>query len=65
MVASPFVQVLEALTQNHFVVWVLHFSMAVAFAVAADLVHCPAPNGHAAIMDYSLHFVAALVLPAT
>lgn len=51
MVASPFVQALEALTPKHFAVWALHFLVAVAFAVAADLVHCPALNDHAAIMD--------------
>lgn len=52
MVALPFAQVLEALTLNWPVVWVLHFLAAVAFGVAADLARCRALNGRAVIMDY-------------
>lgn len=65
MVALPFVRALEALKPNRLVAWVLHSSMAAAFAVAVDLVRCPVPNAHAATMDYSSRFVAALALPAT
>lgn len=61
--ASPFVPVLEASTPNRFVVWALHSWWAVAFAVAADSVHCSA-NGRAATMDCLPRSAAASVSPA-
>lgn len=65
MVASPFVQVLVMLIRIQFVGLPPHFLMiAVAIAVAVDLVHCQA-NDHAVTMDYSIRFVVASVLPVT
>lgn len=64
MAASPSAQELVMLIRSPFAVGLrLHFStIAVAFAVAEDLVHCRA-NVHAVIMDYSI--AVALVSPAT
>lgn len=65
MAASPSVRELEASTLNQPVVWKRHSLLpVVAFAGAVDLVRYQA-NGHAAIMDYSIHFVAASVWPVT
>lgn len=65
MAALPFARALEALKPIRFVGWAPYFwQPAVEFAGAADLVHCRA-NDRAAIMDYSIRFGVASVLPVT